>query len=185
MRIHLSVGALIVGATVLGASAAWSSDLTGVWFGEQKCDRYDGRRFSMPFPNDVMLISQNGDAITVAALFIDGVFQLVYQGHVTGDAKEPDTKAQAAFTACGTTPTSLYQEVGRATKVELKKNGDGSFEATSIFLQLAQDSFPTDTGTCGWNYKRVGTTDYGVPPCDEIGQTGALQVQGAQSQRRP
>jgi hypothetical protein len=133
-----------------------------------------------------MVISQNGTEMNMAALFIDGGFVLLDQGSVIDDAKEPDKKAQAAFTECVTTPTSLYQETGRATKVELKKHGDGKFEATSIFLQLEQGEVPADTGTCTWTYPRVDTDDPVVLSCAEpFLPTATLQGQGAQQPRRP
>ena len=67
--------------------------------------------------------------------------------------------------------------------MELKKNGDGKFEATSIFLQVAQGR---DTGTCAGTYKRVDTQDPGVPTCAEVfPPTGTLHVHGAQQPRRP
>ena len=95
----------------------------------------------------------------------EGTFSLAFQGTVIDDAKKPEREAQAAFTECTTAPGSPYQESGRATKVELKTNGQDLFQATSIFLQLATDEAPTDTGTCSWRYKRVDTADPGVPDC--------------------
>jgi hypothetical protein len=186
MRVRTSVGAVVVAVLMLGTSPAWSADLTGVWFGHQECDRYDGQKFHTKYPDDVMLITQQGNQMSMAALLIDGDgFALLFQGVVIDDAKEPDKKAQTTFTECATTPTSLYQETGRANKVELKKHGDGRFEATSIFLQVAQDSFPTDTGTCTWRYRRVDTEDPNVPTCAEVpAPTGPLQAQGAHSPRR-
>lgn len=183
MRIHKVMGAAALVTLVLGVPRAWAADLTGVWFGEQKCDRFDGQKFNSTFANDVMLISQNGDEMNMAALLIDGVFQLVYQGRVIDDAKQPGSKAQAAFTACGTTPTSEYQETGRANKVEVKKSGPGEFEATSIFLQVEQGEFPTDTGTCKWNYKRVDTEDPGVPDCASLGSPTTLEATRTQPRR--
>jgi hypothetical protein len=190
----LMLAAGVVMATVaLGAPPAKSADLTGIWIGEQKCDRFNGKKFHTTFPNDIMVISQSGDQTNMAALCSLDSSQtqlscnLFFQGLVIDDAKEPDKQAQTTFTACGTTPTSDYQETGRATKVELKKKGDGKFEATSIFLQV-QDTPPppTDTGTCEWNYKRVSTVDIGVEPCaDTAAPTATLQSQGVRGPRRP
>ena len=132
-----------------------------------------------------MVISQSGDQMNMAALCSGQGCALFFQGRVIDNAKEPDKKAQAAFTECETTPTSDYQETGRATKVELKKKGDGKFEATSIFLQV-RDTPPTDTGTCTWNYKRVSTDDLDVPACADLAApTATLQSQGARPPRRP
>ena len=187
MRNHMAIGAAVALTTVLlGTPPAQSADLTGVWLGEQKCDRFDGQKFRTTFANDVMVISQNGDQINMAALLIDGAFELLYQGRVINDTRDPDRKAQAAFTECTTTPTSAYQETGRATKVDVKRNDDGKFEATSIFLQRQEDEVPpADTGTCAWTYKRVDTEDPGVPSCAEVSTTATLKAQGAQPRRRP
>lgn len=179
MRINKIMGTVTLLATVvLGTPQARAADLTGVWFGEQQCDRFDGHKFHSTFAKDVMVISQSGDEMNMAALLINGVFQLLYQGRVINDAKNPERKAQAAFTECLTTPTSLYQETGRATEVEVKRNGHGEFEAKSIFLQLEQGEFPTDTGTCTWTYKRVDTEDPGVPICAAVFPSGTLQAPG-------
>ena len=187
MRNHMARGALVVALTsvLLGTPPAQSADLTGVWLGEQKCDRFDGQKFRTTFANDVMVITQNGDEINMAALLIDGVFQLLYQGRVIDNVADADRKGQAAFTECTTTPASAYQETGRATKVDVKKNDDGKFEATSNFLQLGVDETPTDTGTCAWTYKRVDTEDPGVPSCAEASPTATLQAKGTQPRRRP
>lgn len=168
MRIRELLGAAAIAALLLGAQEVQAANLTGVWFGEQQCDRFDGRKFHTPFPDDVMVITQNGNQINMAALFFDGVFHLVYQGTVINDDKKPGQKAEAGFTECVTTPTSPYQETGRATKIRVKANGRGHFEATSIFLQLATEDSPTDTGTCTWHYQRVDTEDPGVPDCESI-----------------
>ena len=168
MRIRQLLGSATIIAALLGTPAAHAADLTGVWFGKQECDRFDGQKFHTPFRDDVMLITQIGDQINMVALLFDGTFHLAFQGTVINDDKKPGREAQAGFTACETSPGSPYQETGRATKVDLKKNGDGEFEATSIFLQLATDESPTDTGTCTWHYKRVGVEDPGVPDCASI-----------------
>src|SRR5262245_36331286 len=179
MRNHTVLAvAMTLASVLLSTPRAQSADLTGVWRGEQKCDRFDGVKFSTTFANDVMVISQRGDEMNMAALLIDGAFQLLYQGRVIqtrviDDARPPGNKAQAAFTECDTTPTSPYQETGRAAKVDVKPGGDGKFEATSVFLQLASEDAPTDTGTCTWTYKRVDTADPGVPTCAEVSSTAA------------
>jgi len=181
---NLAVLGVVIGlaSLVLGTAQAQSADLTGIWLGEQKCDRFDGDKFTTKFSNDVMVISQTGDEIRVAALLVDGGFELLYQGRVIDDAKDPSHKGQASFTECTTAPGSPYQETGRATKVDVKTRGDGKFEATSIFFQAAVEDFPADTGTCSWTYKRVDTEDVGVPSCAEVGQT--LKANGAQERRR-
>ena len=164
MRIRQSFGAAAFAAVLLcgGADAA---NLTGVWSGEQDCDRFDGHKFHTKFRDDTMVITQIGDQINVLALCSDNVCSLAYQGTVINDAKNPDSEAQAGFTACETAPGSSYQETGRATRVSVTSNRDGQFDATSIFLQLAIDEFPTDTGTCTWRYTRVAVEDPGVPDC--------------------
>jgi hypothetical protein len=168
MRIRQLLGSATIIAALLSAPAAHAADLTGVWFGKQECDRFDGHKFHTPFRDDVVLITQIGDQINMVALFSEGVFHLAFQGTVINDDKKPGREAQAGFTACETSPGSPYQETGRATKAEVKKNGHGEFEATSIFLQLATDESPTDTGTCTWHYKRVDSEDPGVPDCATI-----------------
>jgi len=168
--ISLTAVAMLAG---FSASHAWGANLTGIWTGEQHCDAFDGQKFDLPYPNDIMVISQSGQDINLAALYFEGVFHLLYQGHVIDDAKEPDRKAQAAFTECVTTATSEYQETGRAMKVELKKKGDGEFEATSIFFQ---DVGSPETGTCTWKYKRVDTADVGVPACTSPVSPGLIQT---------
>lgn len=184
MRTRVAM-AVALSAVLLGTSPAQSADLTGVWFGQQKCDRFDGTKFVTKFLDDVMLISQSGSEIRVAALLIEGAFQLVYQGTVINDMKDPDRKGQAGFTECTTTPTSPYQETGRATKLDVKVDGNGKFEGTSIFFEVGVDEGPPDTGTCAWTYKRVATEDPGVPTCAELSGPSSLQAQGSQSRRRP
>src|SRR5262245_40317731 len=165
MRIRTFLGLAAVAAMALGAPEAHAANLTGIWAGEQKCDRFDGQKFHTTFGNDIMVITQNGQQVHIAALLIDDVFQLVYQGTVINDGKKPEREAEVGFTECTTTPTSPYQETARATKVTVKANGNADFDATSIFLQLATDDSPTDTGTCTWRYKRIDTLDVGVPDC--------------------
>ena len=184
MRNHVLLGVVIgLASLVLGTAQADSADLTGVWLGEQKCDRFDGEKFTTKFTNDIMLISQSGDQIRVAALLVDDNFQLLYQGTVIDDVKDPVHKGQASFTECTTAPGSPYQETGRATKVDVKTRGDGKFEATSVFFQTAIGESPADTGTCAWTYKRVDTADFGVPSCAEVA-TSTLKANGAQERRR-
>jgi len=119
MRIRELLGSATIFAVLLSAPAAHAADLTGVWFGKQECDRFDGRKFHTPFRDDVMLITQIGDQINMVALFDGSVFNLAFQGTVINDDKKPERKAQAGFTACGTSPGSPYQETGRATKAEV------------------------------------------------------------------
>jgi hypothetical protein len=182
MRSHAVIGTIFTLTTaLLGTSPAPAADLTGVWLGEQRCERFDGRAFSTRFADDVMVISQQGDEIRVAALLFGDTFQLLYQGRVIADERDPDRKAQAAFTECTTTPTSQYQETARATKIEVKPNGEGRFEATSIFFETDAEG-AADMGTCSWKYKRADTVDLGVPSCAEV---TTLQATGGQSRRRP
>jgi hypothetical protein len=169
----LFVIAVVLALSTISGSRAWGADLTGIWLGEQNCDSFDGQKFNLPFKNDVMVISQSGQEMNLAALFFDNTFHLLYQGHVIDDDKEGDRKAQAAFTECETTPSSDYQETGRATKVELKKKGDGEFEATSIYFQTPDGP---STGTCKWKYKRASTEDVGVPSCITPVTPGLIQT---------
>jgi hypothetical protein len=177
--------AVAVTTVLLGTSPAQPANLTGIWLGQQKCDRFDGTKFVTKFLDDVMVISQTGNEIRMAALLIDDVFQLIYQGTVIDDVEDPDRKGQAAFTECTTTPTSPYQETGRATKVDVKPDDDGKFEGTSVFFEVGLEGQPPDTGTCAWTYKRVATVDPGVPSCAEVSGTSTLQASGGQSRRRP
>ena len=48
----------------------------------------------------------------MAALLIDGVFQLLYQGSVIDSVADPDRKGQAAFTECTTTPRASTRRPG-------------------------------------------------------------------------
>src|SRR5262245_53952362 len=124
MRNRVVLGVVIgLASLVLSTAQANSAKLTGVWLGEQKCDRFDGEKFTTKSTNDVMVISQIGDAIRVAALLVDDDFQLLYEGTVIDDAKDPQHKGQASFTECTTAPGSPYQETGRATKVDVKTRG--------------------------------------------------------------
>ena len=53
------IGAAAALTTVLlGSTPARSADLTGIWLGEQKCDRFAGKKFRTTFANDVMLITR-------------------------------------------------------------------------------------------------------------------------------
>ena len=178
LRIHQLIGAgAMLTLAMLQTQGAWAVDLTGIWTGEQQCDRFNGKKFSTPFKDDIMVISQHGSDVNMAALFTEGTFNLLFQGHVIDDAKDGGRKGQATFTACPTAPGSDYQEMLRATKAELKGKGneDGEFEGDSIFLQIDDVDVPTDTGTCRWKYKRVDTGDVGVPACDEVGVSGLMQ----------
>ncbi len=176
MRLRTSLGLAALAAMAFGTPEAQAADLTGIWSGEQKCDRFDGQKFHTTFANDIMVITQNGQEVHIAALLGEEGFALVYQGTVINDEQKPEQEAQVGFTECTTTPTSPYQETARATRVKLKQKGDGDFDATSIFLQLAGDGFPTDTGTCQWRYKRVDTQDVGVPDCASIQSTNASSL---------
>ena len=126
-----------------------------------------------------MLITQNGDEINMAALLIDGGFQLLYQGRVIDSVEDPDRKGQAAFTACGTTPTSEVpgdraRNQGRREK-ERRRQVRGDVELSAA---REVDEFPTDTGTCAWTYKRVDTEDPGVPSCAEVSPTASRASEG-------
>ena len=179
MRSHVMLGVVIA----LGPARAQSADLTGIWLGEQKCDRFDGQKFTTKFTNDVMVVSQSGNDIRMAALFDGADFHLFYEGRVIDDVKDPAHKGQAGFTECTTAPGSPYQETGRATKVDVKPRGDGKFEATSVFFQEATSEFLADTGTCSWTYKRVDTLDLGVPSCADLGPTSTLKADGPKTRR--
>jgi hypothetical protein len=188
MQIRKLLAPAIFAAVALGASPAPAAILTGIWFGEQDCDRFDGHKFNTKYANDVMVITQIGNQINMAALFHEGGFNLFLQGTVINDDKKPGREGEAAFTACPTSPTSQYQETGRATKVSVRANGFGDFDATSIFLQIGTDEFPTDTGTCHWHYKRAYTVDPGVPDCASLpSQTLSTTTTGSgfREPRRP
>ncbi len=185
MRTHVMLGVVIgLASLVLGAAQTESADLTGIWLGEQKCDRFDGDKFTTRFSNDVMVISQSENGIRMAALLADGVFHLLYEGRVIDDTRDPEHKGQAAFTECTTAPGSPYQETGRATKLDVKTSGNGKFEATSVFFQDAVGDSPADTGTCSWTYKRVDTEDVGVSSCNEAEPAGTLKANEARERRR-
>ena len=168
MKTHKLLGVAAIAAVTLAAPHAHAANLTGVWFGAQTCDRFDGTKFQTTFDNDIMFITQIGQQVNIAALLVDDVFQLIYQGTVINDDLKPGQEAQVGYTECQTTATSQYQETARATTVKVKANGFGQFEATSIFLQFGGDEFPNDTGTCQWNYTRIDTQDQGVPDCASL-----------------
>jgi hypothetical protein len=168
MRIRTMLAPAAIVCLVLGASQAQAAILTGVWFGEQKCERFDGHKFHTTYADDIMVITQSGHQFNMAALFDGSAFNLVFQGTVINDDERPGREGEAAFTECVTSPTSPYQETGRATKIRVRGNGFGQFDATSIFLQIETDDSPTDTGTCRWHYTRVTAVDPEVPTCATI-----------------
>ena len=184
VRLAIAVGYVL---TLSGAAPAWGLDLTGVWFGEQQCDRFDGKKFSTPFKNDIMAITQVGADARMAALCtpVDDSLAcgLFYQGTVIDSSKDGDRQGEAGFTECETAPGSSYQETLRAHKLEAKPKGDGQFEGTSIFLQF-RDQGP-DVGTCEWHYKRVSTQDLGVPTCAELTPTGPTAPASTRTPHRP
>ena len=157
--------AAVIALLGLAAPPTWAVNLTGTWVGEQDCRRYDGTKFFTPFPNDTMTITQNGLDLNIEALVIDGEPRLHYHGQVIEDDAAPKVKGQASFVECITTESSSYQEIGRATKIDVKSNGTGAtFLATSIFSENVPP-FPPDLGTCEWNYQRISTADPGVAEC--------------------
>jgi len=167
MRYTYSVISVAAVLALLGvtASPTWAVNLTGTWAGEQNCRRYDGTKFFTPFPNDTMTITQNGSDLYIEALVIDGEPRLHFHGQVINDDAAPKAKAQASFVECETTESSSYQEIGRASKIDVKSDGvRATFLATSIFHQDF-DPVPPDLGTCEWTYSRVSTADPGVATC--------------------
>jgi len=168
----------------LAAPPTWAVNLTGTWVGEQNCRRYDGTKFFTQFPNDVMTITQNGSDLNIEALVIEGEPQLHFHGQVIEDDKAPEVKGQASFVECITTESSLYQEMGRASKIDIKSDGvRANFLATSIFHEQAFGPFPADLGTCEWVYSRISTDDPGVAECPS---SSALTTTNAtHSPRRP
>jgi hypothetical protein len=164
MRCTHNVVSVAAVLTLLGSVAppAWAANLTGTWVGQQECRRFDGTKFFTPFPNDTMTISQTGADLNISSLGIR------YHGQAIDDAAAPHVKAQASFVECTTTESSPYQEIGRATKIDIKSDGvRATFLATSIFFQDI-DPFPADVGTCDWTYQRVSTADPGVEDCSSI-----------------
>ncbi len=86
MRNHVAIGAAIALTTVLlGTPSAQSADLTGVWLGKQKCDRFNGQKFNTTFADDVMLISQKGNEINMASLNQRPPASETPRGHLTGN----------------------------------------------------------------------------------------------------
>ena len=168
MQTRKLLGVAAIAAVTLAAPHAHAANLTGVWFGEQTCDRFDGTKFQTTFANDIMFITQVGQQVNIAALLVGNEFQLIYQGTVINDDVKPGQEAQVGYTECQTTATSPYQETARATTVKVKANGFGQFDATSIFLQFGGDEFPNDTGTCLWTYTRIDIQDQGVPDCASL-----------------
>lgn len=167
----------------LAAPPTWAVNLTGTWAGEQNCRRYDGTKFFTSFPNDVMTITQHGSDLNIEALVFDGVPALHYHGHVIDDDAAPQVKAQASFVECITTESSLYQEMGRATKIDIKSDRmRANFLATSIFHQNFP-VFPPDVGTCEWVYQRVSTADPGVAACPS--PSALTTTNATHSPRRP
>jgi hypothetical protein len=185
MRYTHSVVSVAVALALLGFAAppTWAVNLTGTWVGEQDCRRYDGTKFFTPFPNDTMTITQNGLDLDIEALVREGVPQLHFHGQVINDDAAPQVKGQASFVECETTESSSYQEIGRATKLDVKSNGTGAtFLATSIFSQNFPP-VPPDLGTCEWNYQRISTADPGVAACPP--SSAPTTTNSIQAPRRP
>ncbi len=167
---HNVIGvAAVLTLLALVAPPTWAANLTGTWVGQQECRRFDGTKFFTPFPNDVMTITQNGsdlNDLNINAVIVTGGIR--YHGQAIDDAAAPHVKAQASFVECTTTESSPYQEIGRASKIDIKSDGvRATFLATSIFFQDI-DPFPADVGTCDWTYQRVSTADPGVEDCSSI-----------------
>lgn len=169
-------------AIVLGsATRAQAVDLTGEWQGYQVCDRYNGEKFQTTYSDDTMLITQDGDTVYVAALFDGSGFALVFQGTVINENKRHTRVGEAALTECHSAPASEYSETARVTKIDTKRGStDAEFVATSIFAQHFEDA--TDHGTCTWKYRRVSSSDPGVPACSEVAASSST---GAAAPRRP
>lgn len=168
MKCTYRVVSVTAALALLGSVAppAWALNLTGTWIGKQECRRFDGTTFFTPFPNDVMTITQNGTDLNLNAVIVTGGIR--YHGQAIEDAAAPAVKAQASFVECTTTESSPYQEIGRASKIDIKSDGvRATFLATSIFFQNI-DPFPADVGTCDWTYQRVSTADPGVEDCSSV-----------------
>jgi len=134
-----------------------------------------------------MTITQNGSDLNIEALVRDGEPQLHFHGRVIDDDKAPQVKGQASFVECVTTESSSYQEIGRATKIDVKSDGvRANFLATSIFSQdFSQDipPIPPDLGTCEWIYSRISTADPGVAACPPL--STLTTTNATHSPRRP
>jgi len=152
----------------LTAAAAWAIDLTGTWAGTQVCQEFDGQARIRNFPNDEMTVSQSGND-----LFFFTPLVGVFHAQVIENAKRPAGKADAIFTACGTTDASTYQELGRATTLRVTTRGSETrFEALSNFFQDNPDGYRF-MGTCVWNYRRVDTADPKVGDCSASSASAA------------
>ena len=162
-NVRAGIGAFLAVAAV-AVPAALAIDLTGVWQGEQNCDRYDGRKFNSPYKNDTMYITQHDDEAFMVALCNSEGCGLHYRGTVIDDAKEPGKKGQAGFNYCAPDVEFPYQEVLRADKLEIQKGPDAHFEGNSIFHETGE-TFASDVGSCTWKYKRVSAEDPRVRPC--------------------
>jgi len=165
MSIQRRLVAVATAAVVLCiAQPAHAVDLTGEWHGDQVCDRFNGGKFRTDFPDDIMLISQEGDTVYVSALFDGADFALHYQGNVIDAGKKPSRKGEASLVECTSAPGSEYAETVRATRLDAKKGAVAAqFVATSIYTQMVDEA--ADHGTCIWKYTRVSTADPGVGPC--------------------
>ena len=171
----VGAGLLVASTTFAGAPPA-PLDLTGIWKGEQICAGYDGSKFADAYKNDTMYVSQQGDRLQMGATCDGGdlpgdlaTCQVIYKGFVINSEKDPDRKGQAAFNSCVTGSWFLYEEVVRATKLELKKDADADMEGLSIFSYYSFTHPDYDNvATCTWKYHRVSTVDPQVPDCRHV-----------------
>ena len=153
---------------------AWGIDLTGTWEGKQVCHYFDGRE-RIVISNDVVRASQNGTDLFFSSEVVSGA---IFHAQVIEEFRHSSTKAQAIFIECETNESSTYQELGRASKLQVISKGSAVWEATSNFYQ-EDPGEPRFMGTCSWNLRRVSTANPHTASCG----AAALRIPQAHRQR--
>lgn len=166
-----TLGAL-AGPPALAPAAFLTYDLNGTWAGKITCNAFVAGAKEKIVLTPTMRISQIGQSMGVELSF--GLGSRLYAGLANPDAKKPEQKGETALILCGTDNqlgVTTPDEIGRMS-VSAKP---GKVKAALKGLSFYSDA--ADHGTCKWSWKRIDTTDAGLPTeCPfSMMQTGGAQ----------
>lgn len=142
---------------LLAAAPAYALNLTGTWVGGFQCSAYDGAPSTFPESEEILRITQAGDAVNVEWV---GVSTLT--GVAISDAKSPETNGEVALADCATGPNLLtsYAELVRLEARVDREKGTGKLVGVSI-------SGPSGLVIegCRWSFKLSDLPDPEVGGC--------------------
>jgi hypothetical protein len=159
--IRVAIGtAALVGLPAMQAPAA---DLTGTWEGTVNCQQFiQGQSKDTVVVKKVQVqISQSGGDLNFQIDNPSTGVPIYFDGIMVDDGVHP-LKGEAGLLECTSGVEAIGGAMIRARASTDPKTGKGKFTATLF----AADSDPVQqVVTCKLNFKRVSTTDPGVPGC--------------------